>query len=182
MAEWLSSHAALRRPRVSPVRILGTDMALLIRHAEAASHMPQLEGPATKVYNYILGGFGEKKQEKKDDWQQLLTQVPIFKKKNNDSLDLFDTCWGHAGRVSVLQASSASCTIALAQPARNQGLGSGLGHSYHSYSWLFLFPQKSWDSGPSTTGCWQHLVSNSFIHLGRVSPTTSAFLCCVNTH
>ena len=31
MAEWLSSHAWLRRPRVSPVRILGADVALLVR-------------------------------------------------------------------------------------------------------------------------------------------------------
>ena len=54
---------------------------------EAASHMPQLEGPITKIYNYLLGGFGEKKQGKKkkeeeEDWQQLLAQVPIFKKIN----------------------------------------------------------------------------------------------------
>ena len=34
-------------------------------HVEVASHMPQLEGPTTKVSNYVLGGFGEKKQEKK---------------------------------------------------------------------------------------------------------------------
>ena len=27
--------------------------------------MPQLEGPATKIYNYVPGGFGEIKQEKK---------------------------------------------------------------------------------------------------------------------
>ena len=27
------------------------------------------------------GGVGEIKQKKKKDWQQLLTQVPIFKKK-----------------------------------------------------------------------------------------------------
>ena len=40
-------------------------MALLIRVAEAASHMPQLEGPTTKIYNYVLGGFGEKKQKRK---------------------------------------------------------------------------------------------------------------------
>ena len=33
----------------------------------------------TKVYNYILGGFGEK--QKKVDWQQLLAQMPIFEKK-----------------------------------------------------------------------------------------------------
>ena len=34
--------------------------------------MPQLEGPTTKIYNYVLGGFGEKKQKKKkkeEDWQ-----------------------------------------------------------------------------------------------------------------
>ena len=41
--------------------------------------MPQPKGPTTKIYNYVLGGFGEKKQKK--DWQQLLAQVPIFKKK-----------------------------------------------------------------------------------------------------
>ena len=30
-------------------------------HAEATSHMPQLEGPTMKIYNYVLGGFrGEK--------------------------------------------------------------------------------------------------------------------------
>ena len=31
--------------------------------------MPELEGPTTRKYNYILGGFGEKKkkQEKKKD-------------------------------------------------------------------------------------------------------------------
>ena len=27
--------------------------------------MPQLEGPTAKIYNYVLGGFGEKKQGKK---------------------------------------------------------------------------------------------------------------------
>ena len=41
--------------------------------------MPQLEGPTTKIYNRIPGGFGEKK--KKKDWQQMLAQVPIFKKE-----------------------------------------------------------------------------------------------------
>ena len=34
-------------------------------HVEAASHIPQLERPSTKIYNYLLGGFGEKKQKKK---------------------------------------------------------------------------------------------------------------------
>ena len=27
--------------------------------------MPQLEGPTTRIYNYILGGFEEKKKKKK---------------------------------------------------------------------------------------------------------------------
>ena len=46
--------------------------------------MAQLEGPTTEIYRYALRGFGEKKQKerKKKDWQQLLAQVPIFKKKN----------------------------------------------------------------------------------------------------
>ena len=34
-------------------------------HAETASRMPQLEGATTKIYNYVLGGFWEKKQEKR---------------------------------------------------------------------------------------------------------------------
>ena len=51
-------------------------------HTGVASHVPQLEGPTTKRYNHVLGGFREKKsrKEKKEDWQQLLAQVPIFKK------------------------------------------------------------------------------------------------------
>ena len=27
--------------------------------------MPQLEGPTTKIYNYVPGGFGEKKEKSK---------------------------------------------------------------------------------------------------------------------
>ena len=48
--------------------------------------MPQLEGPTTRIYNYVWrgGGWGDKAEQKKGktDWQQLLAQVPIFKKKN----------------------------------------------------------------------------------------------------
>ena len=29
--------------------------------------MPQLEGPTTKIYNYVLGEFGEKKAGKKNN-------------------------------------------------------------------------------------------------------------------
>ena len=36
----------------------------------------------TTTYDYVLGAFGEKnKKNKDDDRQQLLAQVPIFKKK-----------------------------------------------------------------------------------------------------
>ena len=34
-------------------------------HAKVVSHMPQLEGPTTKIYNYVLGGFGEKEEKLK---------------------------------------------------------------------------------------------------------------------
>ena len=40
-------------------------------------------GPVTRIYNHVLGGFGEKKkkkEKKEKDWQQMLAQVPIFKK------------------------------------------------------------------------------------------------------
>ena len=33
-------------------------------HVEAASHMPQLEGPTAKIYNYALGGLGGEKANK----------------------------------------------------------------------------------------------------------------------
>ena len=46
-----------------------------------AAHIEELEGLTTEIYNYVLGGCGEKKAEKKKDWQQLLAQVPIFKKR-----------------------------------------------------------------------------------------------------
>ena len=35
--------------------------------------MPELEGPTTRIYNYVLGGFGEKKKKKKK--KRLATDV-----------------------------------------------------------------------------------------------------------
>ena len=66
MAEWLSCMLRFGSPEfhqfVSWVRSRPHSSG----HAVAASHMPQLEGPTTKkIYNYILGGCGEKKQKKK---------------------------------------------------------------------------------------------------------------------
>ena len=47
--------------------------------------MPQLEGPTTTIYNYVLESLGEKRREKEErDGQQLLAQVPIFKKNNKN--------------------------------------------------------------------------------------------------
>ena len=43
-------------------------------HAEAVSHIAELEVPTPRIYNYVLGGFGEKKKKKEKDWQQLLAQ------------------------------------------------------------------------------------------------------------
>ena len=51
--------------------------------------MPQLEGPTTRIYNYVLRGFGEKKE--KEDWQQVLAQAPIFKKKKRKKISLAKT-------------------------------------------------------------------------------------------
>ena len=50
-------------------------------HAGAASHIAQPEALTTRIYNYVLRGFGEKKKKKRKDWQQMLAQVPILKKK-----------------------------------------------------------------------------------------------------
>ena len=53
-------------------------------HAEVVSHIAQPEALTTRIYNYVLGSFGEKKEKKKkEDWQQMLAQVPIFKKTNS---------------------------------------------------------------------------------------------------
>ena len=34
-------------------------------HAEAAYHMPQLERPATKIHNYVLGSLGRRREKRK---------------------------------------------------------------------------------------------------------------------
>ena len=65
MAEWLSSCTPLQRPRVSPVQIPGTDTAPSSGHVEAVSHIAQPEGPATRIYNCVLGGEGEGEGEER---------------------------------------------------------------------------------------------------------------------
>ena len=56
MAEWLSSRASLQVAQC----FFGSSHCSL-NHAEAASHMPQLEGPTTKNIQLCTGGlWGEK--------------------------------------------------------------------------------------------------------------------------
>ena len=75
VAEWLSSHALLRWPRVRRFRSWAWTWHRSSGHAEVTSNIAQLEGPTTGTYNYVLGGFEEKKkEEKKEDWQQMLAQ------------------------------------------------------------------------------------------------------------
>ena len=37
--------------------------------------MPQLEGPMTKIYNYVVGGFGEKKKQGKKKKRKKLREM-----------------------------------------------------------------------------------------------------------
>ena len=41
-------------------------------HVEVASHIAQLEGTTTRTYNYVLGGFGEKKRKQKESMCKML--------------------------------------------------------------------------------------------------------------
>ena len=47
-----------------------------------AAHGEELEGPKTRVYNYVLGLWGGKKEEREEDWQQMLAQGESFPAKN----------------------------------------------------------------------------------------------------
>ena len=51
-------------------------------HTEAVSHMPQLEGPATKIYNYVPGGIWGEKVEKKKRLAIVVSSGANLKKKN----------------------------------------------------------------------------------------------------
>ena len=80
MAKWLGLHTPLWWPWVSPVQILGVDPVPLLKPTEAASHIAELEGPTTRIYNYALGGFGERE---KKDWQQMLARGQSLKQEQN---------------------------------------------------------------------------------------------------
>ena len=84
MTEWLSSRTLLRWPRVLWFGSWAQIWHCSPGHAEVASCVAQPEVLTTRIYNYVLGGFGEKMKKKKD-WQQTLGQVPIFKKERDNS-------------------------------------------------------------------------------------------------
>ena len=74
VAQQLNSHAPLWWPRFHQFGFWAQSWHHSSGHAEAASHIAQPEGPTTRIYNYVLGGFGEKKKGKekeKEDWQQM---------------------------------------------------------------------------------------------------------------
>ena len=69
MAEWLSSRAPLWWPRVLLVWVLSADLALLIKLCcSGIPHSRTRTRPITRIHNYVLGGFGEKKEEKKSSY------------------------------------------------------------------------------------------------------------------
>ena len=69
----------LRQPGVSPVRILDADLELLIA---------ELEGPTTRIYNYVLGDFAEKKIKKKKTFTTDGSSGPIFFKKEEEDTSI----------------------------------------------------------------------------------------------
>ena len=63
MAEWLILGTLLWGPGVRGFRSLAWTWHRSSGHAEVASHMPQLEGPGTRIYNNVLGLWGENKNK-----------------------------------------------------------------------------------------------------------------------
>ena len=63
-------------------------------HVETVSHMPQLEGPTAKIYNYVLGGFGEIKAGKKNpmgNWAKGTKQYRFPSSQGNGGIRV--RCW-----------------------------------------------------------------------------------------
>ena len=85
MPEWLSSCPRFGGPGFRQFNSRVQTWHHSAGHAEAASHMPQLEGPTTKTCNYVLGGFEEKKQ-KKEKKQKHVTTEGTTRLKNNTYL------------------------------------------------------------------------------------------------
>ena len=65
VAEWLSSHIPLWGPGFCQFRSWAQTWHHSSSHAEAASHIGQPEEPTARIYNYVLGGFGEKEEKRR---------------------------------------------------------------------------------------------------------------------
>ena len=65
MAEWLSSGTPFQWPRFLGFRSWAWTQHCSSSYAEVASHLAEPEGPTTRIYNYVLGGFEEKKKKRK---------------------------------------------------------------------------------------------------------------------
>ena len=65
MAEWLSHALRFGGPGFHQFGSWAWTWHCSSGHAEAASHTAQPEGPTTRIYNYVLGSLGEKKEKKK---------------------------------------------------------------------------------------------------------------------
>ena len=65
MAQWLSLQALLQRPGFCRFGSWVQTWRHSSSHAEVVSHIAQLEGPTTRIYDYVLGGFGENKKKNK---------------------------------------------------------------------------------------------------------------------
>ena len=84
-AEWLSSCAPLRRPGVRWFGSWGRTWHCSSRHAEAASHMPQPEGPQLQYTTMYWGASGRRRKK-----IRLATDVssrPLFKKTKKKSTE-----------------------------------------------------------------------------------------------
>ena len=65
MAKWLGSCALLHRPRVSPVRVLGTDMASLVRPCwGSVPHATTGRTYNQKYTTMYQGALGRKRKNK----------------------------------------------------------------------------------------------------------------------
>ena len=87
MAKWLSQRVLLPLPRVPPVQVVGTDVASLTRPHWGG--VPSATTRRTHNWKYTTMYWGLWREgEKKEDWQQTLVQVPIFKKNLKEQLNL----------------------------------------------------------------------------------------------
>ena len=77
------------------------------------SHTAQAEGPTNRIYNYVLGDFEEEKKKKeKEKWQQMLANVPIFKRKTKEFEAAADSVVEKTLNYKSEHLSSISCSEA----------------------------------------------------------------------